>query len=159
MLLAVRGLSTATTLSIALAIAACSSDGAPTGIPGSEAASEELGPLAVVAGFNGDKARNEGRLGVGAACVYLVQADGSRTFLVWPAGQVHWDRDARAITYANHDGAVNVFHHGDLIAVGGSGGNVVEGPPLQARRLQWVVPPSPGCDTNEFWLLGNASAI
>ena len=58
-------------LAIALTIAACSTEVGPTWVPVAPQATDDPGPLAIAVGFNGDKARNEGRLDIGDACVYL----------------------------------------------------------------------------------------
>lgn len=137
-----RGSVTGAALSIALALSGCA---APV--------LDDLGPLATVAEFNGDKARNEGRLEIGSDCVYLVHSDGSRTLLVWPARQVHWDEGSRTITYSNHNGEGNAYHHGDLVEVGGSEGS------LATQRLQWVDPPSQSCGTGGFWALGDVNRL
>lgn len=154
MLLVVRTSVIAMGLIAGLFVGGCSSDPAPD--PTSEQTG--FGPLAVAVGFNGDLARNAGTLEIGAECVYLVNG-ADRQLLVWPAGQVQWDNLTQTITYANHNGAINTFVHGQRVEMGGSGGGFGEGPMLSQLQVNWVAPPSPNCDARSHWWLGDMKPL
>ncbi len=149
MLLAVKRL--VALAAVGLLACACA---AQTPTPAPTEPSGANNPLAIAPGFNGDLARNEGMLEVGAECVYL-RNNGDRWLLVWPAGHVGWDAATRTISYVNSDGATRDFRDGQRVAVGGSGGGFGEGPMLNQLQIDWVLPPAESCDARSHWWLGD----
>jgi len=80
------------------------------------------GPLAVVddPAIGGlDAAIGPGRLFIGPRCVTLRGKDGSRTTLVWRAGDTRWDPEAREIVFVDRNLGLWRLSSGDRVILGG----------------------------------------
>jgi hypothetical protein len=108
------------------------------------------GPLAVVddPAIGGlDAAIGPGRLSIGPRCVTLRGEDGSRTTLVWRAGDTRWDPKAREILFVDRNLGLWRLSSGDRVILGGfspaSPEEVAnqEGPGL----APWITEPDDAC--------------
>lgn len=123
----------------------------PSAIP-----SRSWGPLAVVPPQGGtDLLRLEGTLRITDKCVYLEASDGTH-LLLWRSNQTTWSTESGAITMENLDGSSVTVSDGDLVVLGGSGGEAGNGESYEdfLGRMDWVVPPAASCPRVRWWGVG-----
>lgn len=138
-------------LAALLALSACGGSTDVADRPGPDG--QAWGPLAVTPPDQTSmEALIQGTLRVTDDCV-LLDEQGEDVLLMWDAGQVTWNAEARTITFEDADGTVTVAD-GDRVRLGGGGSSVDEGgaPPQQwVESIDWVSPPAPSCLTDIRW--------
>lgn len=110
--------------------------------------SNDWGPLAVTSS-TGDDARTEGVVRVTPECV-LIEADGQRTILVWPADRTTWDSAAHEISFRRGSGEVLTIGDGQPVVLGGGWSSRA-----QDSEVEWIAPPSASCATPGRWYVSD----
>lgn len=123
------------------------------------------GPVAAVdvSGSNMElEAILAGTIRITDSCVFVVDAAGDQTFLVWPGDRTRWDPSMKAVLFADRAGGVAALRDGQLVSLGGGGSSAGEGGLGGlgwALGLDWMSrPPDGSCNTDSRWFVANASA-
>lgn len=147
-------------LTVFLLLSACG--GAPGDDITVQAAGEEWGPLAVVAGSgSGGEALAHGTLQVTDHCV-LLDESGEDVLLLWPADRTSWDPDTRTVTFEKDDGEAVPVGDGDEVRLGRGGSSIDEGGPSDEEFLaavEWESEPAESCLTDARWGVNSVERV
>jgi hypothetical protein len=118
------------------------------------------GPLAVANLMGAEAALTHGELLFTDECAFLLQGDGIRALLVWPAARTTWNADTQTVSLRHLQTLDSVtLREGVALALGGGGSSVHEdglSGDAWAARFDWVAPPASECLTDERWVVSDA---